>query len=164
LAGSPRSSAMSGEDAAISQPFYVRGERCLKEAIYLRLALSQIGCGSSGGKADAHLWDTSGCLSSRWSGYPREPTDFPQPQQIRPSLLYSMNGCWFGRVTDVRVQERSCHVYDAARSLDRHRERRPEDRPYRSESQGGRRLAARLVAQARLRSRLHGYLPSSHHT
>jgi hypothetical protein len=91
LAGSPRSSAMSGEDAAMSQPFYVRGEPCLKEAIYLRLALSEIGCGSFGGKADEHLWDTSGCLSSRWSGYSRDRDSFPQPQQFQPSLFYSMN-------------------------------------------------------------------------
>ena len=28
-----------------------------------------------------------------------------------------------------RAQERSCHVYDAAQDLDRHRERLPEDRP-----------------------------------
>jgi hypothetical protein len=42
---------MSEEGAAISQPFYSRGEQCLKEAIYLLHALSEIACGSSGGKA-----------------------------------------------------------------------------------------------------------------
>jgi hypothetical protein len=60
-----------------------------------------------------------------------------------------------------RVPERSCHVYDAARVLDRPRERRPEHRPWRSGSQGGRRPAAQQVAQARLQSRLRGYHRSS---
>jgi hypothetical protein len=42
---------MSGEDAAISQPFYIRGALGLTEAIYLRRALSELGCGLFGGKA-----------------------------------------------------------------------------------------------------------------
>src|ERR1700721_2473201 len=81
LAGSPRSSAMSGAEAAISQPFYISGAPRRGQAIYLRRVLSQIGCGSSGGKLRACLCHRSGSVTSRWRGYPRVGTGFPQPNK-----------------------------------------------------------------------------------
>ena len=54
----------------------------------------------------------------------------------------------FAAQPSVRARAQSCRGYDAARDPDRHREHRPDDRPWRSGSRGGRHRSDQQVPQA----------------
>ena len=54
----------------------------------------------------------------------------------------------FAAQPSVRARAQSCRGYDAAQDPDRHREHRPDDRPWRSGSRGGRYRSDQQVPQA----------------
>ena len=71
-----------------------------------------------------------GRLLRQMQAHVRAPAAGRTRHGLRRCLFPSLDGVGrCGRLTDVRVQVRSCRAYDAAQALDRHPERRPEDRP-----------------------------------